>query len=855
MFPASAVLRALSRLVPAERRKAWLDEWRAEVAHAWAAERRGGGGASPALRVRLTIRAVAALRDALWIRRRAGGGTGGASGAFREALRFLRRRPGFALAVIATLALGTGSATAIFSVVDGLMLRPIPFHEPEQLVSLFGAGGRSLDEDAARRWSGRSEVFQDVRLHRGKAVVLTGAGEARSLRAEVVEPGFLELIGVRPLLGRTISSQDAIPGTHQVVLLGDEIWREAFGADPGVVGRTVLLNDEPHTVVGVLPPTLRRAPGGIVHLVLPFADAGEGNRSYALGRLRPGLTVQAAEARLAQTSRVLQEEQPRTDGWEISLRPLSRSLDEPTTRGFRALMGAVLLLLVIGCANAAGLLLLRGIGRRPELALRLALGGSRASLVRLVLAESLVLSAAAGVVGTALAWAGVRALVGLLESSALIRFSYTPVGVDGRVLAFAFGSTLVTAALFGALPALRAGATPATGAGRGSTPGRRDVRLRAAMQVGQLALAVVLLWGAGVLGRSFLSLSSVPVGYRPERLLHLELVPLEPLHGDRTATLERARALDRRLLALPGVDGVARMYGTNFRIGDTVRAGDRVLVPELLPFLNVDTAFFRVAGIEVLQGRAFRSGDEEADVVVVDRDLADALWPAGGAVGRTLAIGSDAPLTVLGVTGDMKIEGPRDPLGPYLLFHPSSAEALRSAQVWIRTTGKPAALAPAVRSLVRDLDPGQPIRRLETGAEALGATVVYARFLLAVVAAFSAVALLLSSVGVYGLVSFTVAQRTRELGVRKALGAQGHVLVGSVLRRGLLLGLAGVGLGLAASTALSRVLVSLVYGVGPLDPVALLAAAGVLLASCAAAAAVPARRAAAVDASEALRSE
>jgi putative ABC transport system permease protein len=448
-------------------------------------------------------------------------------------------------------------------------------------------------------------------------------------------------------------------------------------------------------------------------------------------------------------------------------------------------------------------------------------------------------------------------MVGLLPES-LIRFSYTTVGLDQRVLAFAFGLTACTGLAFGVLPALRAGGTAAARAGRNATTSRGDVRMRGLVQVAQLALAVVLLAGAGLFGRSFAALTSVPAGYDVDRILELRLVPLERLRGGPEASVALARELDERLRALPGVVGVSRAGGVGFRSGHTIELdnGDvREAGEQLLPHARVGTDYFRVMGISIVEGRAFRAEDAlpGSSSVVVNRELAAALWPGQSAVGRSFRIRSDDPVTVVGVSSDVKLEGPLDPLGPHMLFYPAGDDALRSATVMIRTTGDPRGLQSSVRALVRELDPDQPISSLRTARQAFGETIADPRFMLVIMIAFAAVAVALAAIGVYGLVSFTVAQRTREIGVRRALGADGRRVVTEVVGWGFLLGVAGVALGLFVTFLLARFISALLFGVSPLDPAALALAVTVLLTACASALVLPALRATRVAPSEALR--
>jgi predicted permease len=830
-----------------------MAEWRGEVEHAWVESRRHGRPGS-LTRLQLALRAVESVPDALWLRRRDRGGDGW-WWTVRDAFRSLRRRPGFALAVIVTLALGMGSATAIYTIMDGLMLRPIPFREPERLVSLTGNGGSPYhDAEAIDLWKQQIDLFEGVSAYTRRNSILTGAGEARRYAVTIAEPGFLDFLGIRPLLGRDFTAVEA-RSAEPVVLVSHEVWVDAFARDPLALGRQAELDGIPYTIIGVLPPTMRASPDGVVHLIVPLT--GPPVSAYVLARLQPGVTTEAAAARLSDLAATLGQERPREGGWQAGLRPVRRTLSPQRIRGFWTLGAAVLCLLLISCANAAGLLFLRGVARQPELALRVALGSSRAALIRKAFVESILLAAAAGVLGTAVAWLGVEALLTIMPSG-LVRFSYTPVGIDSRVLTFAFALTLASGLLFGVAPALRSASTTAARAGRSATASRRDVRTRSLIQVVQLALAVLLLAGAGLFGRSFYRLLAEPLGYDADHIAQLSLVSLERLRGDPERAAAEAVELDARLSALPGVRGVGRTGGSGFMFDYTIELEDGTSLAsgtDWLPEMSVDTAYFRVMGISILEGRGFQASDlgEGASNVVVDRDLAGKLWPGRSAVGRRFRIRDGAWLTVVGVSADVKLDGPHEPLGPLMLFHPASSRELRAGAVMIRTEADPATVLPSIRALVHELDPEQPISSLRTGREALGETIADPRFLLGIMFVFAGVAVTLSSIGVYGLVSFTVAQRTREIGVRMALGAGTERVVREVLGWGLLMGGLGAGLGIGAAALLSRTIAALLFQVSPVDPVALLAAAGALLAACTLALVLPARRAASVQPVEALR--
>ncbi|MCI0436247.1 MAG: ABC transporter permease, partial [Gemmatimonadetes bacterium] len=626
-----------------------------------------------------------------------------------------------------------------------------------------------------------------------------------------------------------------------------------------VIGRTIRFNDEPYTIIGVLPPTLRMVPDGLVSVVMPLTDPPPYDRLLAIARLQPGLPVEAAQARLDDVSAVLERERPREVGWGIAIRPVERFMNPRTRLGLTVLSGAVTFLLLIACANAAGLLFIRGVARQPELALRMALGGSRGALFRHVITENALLALLAGVLGALIAWWGARALVALAPPN-LIAFNYNTVEINARVLVFALLLTVLTGLLFGMLPAVRAARTNPARAGRSATATPSQVRARNMVQVVQLSLVVILLTGAGLLGRSFQQLMAVDPGFDAERLLLLSYFTPQTRRVQEGGVAAFNRELDERLRALPGVTGVSWSGGAGFRTDYTITLDDGTTMASgsgLLPHASVDTAYFRVMGIPILEGRAFTIEDVRTDAgsVILDRDFAGALFPGRSAVGRRFRIREEPWVTVVGVSGDIKLEGPDDPLGEHFMFYPIEAARIGAANVAIRTNSDPAVLAHSVRTAVWDIDPGQPIWKLLTGRQTIAEAVVQPRFVLIITMVFAAVALLLASVGVYGLISFTVAQRTREIGVRMALGARVQRVMGEIVGSGMRLALIGAVIGLAGAVALSRLITGLLFGVSPLDATALALATAVLLSCCVVALLGPARRAARIDPASSVRAE
>jgi predicted permease len=839
-------------------------EWESELRHTRSElGKEGTWGATAALRLRL--RAWDAVRDALWVRHRHGGSSG-IGRDLKHVGRMLRRQPGFAGMVVVTLALGIGATTAIFSAIDGLLLRPPPFAAPDRLVEVAGSvpGGYLLylDRETADVWRSQASVFAAAHTHTMRSLILTRPGEPTRLLAFLVQPGYLEMLGIRPVLGRTFRQDESVPGRDRVVLVSDEVWRGSFGKDAGVLGSTLYLNDEPYTVIGVLPPTLRRLPGGIPQLLIPLPnEATEATRSLFLtGRLRDDLPLAVAQARLDDVTARLESEQPRESGWGMRIAPLTRTVNENTRRGLHALGVAVTLLLLVACINAAGLLFVRGVAQRPEMTIRSALGGTRIALFRQSLAESLVLSIAAGVAGSMLAFWGVRMLTTLAPSS-LLRFSYNPVNIDSRVLAFALVLSIVTGVGFGVAPALRAaragGGLPGQ---RGGTADRGELRVRSIVQATQIALAVMLLTGAGLFGRSFLRLMAVDPGFSPEGLLIVSY-GLPSYRYDAAQRSAFQLAVDERLRALPGVNGITFStdippnVGLMFGRSPRAEGGEALASVEILPHSSVDTSYFRVMEIDIVQGRAFLATDlaEGTNAVIIDVDFARALWPDGRAAGRRLRLDPEGEwLTVVGVSEDVKLMGPDDAAYPYALFYPTSAERMSGATIAIRTAS-PTRLIDPVREAIRSLDPALPIAAIEPAEARFAQAIDQPRFVLVMMSVFAAVALVLAAIGIYGLVSFMVVRRTREIGIRKAIGARDRQILGGVLGRGLAIAAVGLAAGITGALVLTRYIGSLLFDVPSMDPVTLVGVSGLLMLSCVLALLLPARRAARVAAAEAMR--
>ncbi len=794
------------------------------------------------------------------------------------ALRGLRRAPGFAAAALLTLALGIGAAAAIFSVAYGVLLRPLPFPAPERLVDvsidLAGAGTAhgpfSAPEyvDLARE----SRAFAGVAASRGRDRTLGGAGRPERVRVANATASLFDVFGARAAVGRTYGAAEDGPGGEPVIVLSDALWRRRFGGDPAAVGRTVQLDGVTRTVVGVLPAAMRVGDAeAFIPLGLdPARLSGRGAHALRVtARLRPGTTLEQARADMAAFAARTAREHPdsyRSRGITATVRPLREAWYGDARPMMTALLGTVALLLLLAAVNVANLLLVRAEGRQREMGVRVAVGARRGRLVRQLLAESAVLAGLGALVGVPLAALGVRALLainpGVVPPGA-------EVAVDGAVLAAVVAVVAAAAVAAGLAPALHAGATDvraviATGHAGG---GRRGGRLRSTLVGAEVALAAAMLVGAGLVGRSFRKLLDVHPGFEASGALVMD-VALPPVRYDTAAKILGFydRAVER-MRALPGVRAAA--------VTVSLPLGERLIqwslepegrlpgAPELrAPFLATGTTdALRALGIAVVRGRGFEPADGErsAPVTVVSETLAREYWPGEDAVGKRVRLsGEDTPITVVGVARDVRPEALSEPPKPtyYLLntqFAAITGIADAGATFVLRTAGDPAALTNAARAVVRALDPELAVDEVQTLESVVRESVARPRFTAAVLGAFGLSALVLAVVGVYGVLSYTLTRRRRELAVRLAIGARPGEVRRLVLQSGLRLAAAGVALGLVGAAAGGRVLAALLYEVSPTDPATLAAVAAVLLGAAAAASWLPARHATRVSPAEVLR--
>jgi predicted permease len=887
--PGFGLIATAARLVPEDRRALWRSEWEAEAAYAW--QRLGVGGQSSALaRTKLRLRVVTCVIDALMERREAMRMTG-LGNDLRFALRSLFRKPGFTGVAVLTLALGIGATTAVFTLLDGVLLRPLPFEESDRLLSLQHLGRDGQDElpisaGLYRIYRDHARTLGPVAMQGPTVVNLIVDGEPERLEGQSVTPSYFTTLGVRAALGRTFRDEEGQPGGTPVMVLSDGLWRTRFGGDASIVGRTVDINGVMREVVGVMPPRFGY-PDQEARFWLPMviddANAPVGAFFAAgMARMEPGQSVESVRTELESMLARLPELAPGDDGAEflrmVNIRtriaPLKDSLVGELRSTLWILFATVGIVLLIACANVANLLLVRAEGRQRELALRVALGAGRMHVLRSFMGESLALAVAGGALGVAVAAAGLGLAVRMIPTD-LPRMA--EVGIDARVLGFTAVVVLGCALFFGLFPLLRYGAKDLAGqlhggSARGATAGPASHRLRNALVVSQVALALVLLIGSGLMLRSFIALRGVDPGFDPDRALTARVtVPVAEIQ-DWQATKSFFLQLQERLEAKPGVTAVGLVTAIPLGGGSGAYTGievqDHPREPAELPvfarWVFAGPGYFEAMGIRVIEGRGFESGDggDAFRAAVVGRAFAETWWPNASPIGRRIRLGAEDErwYEIVGVVNDVR-QSELEEVSQEMVYFPLVTEAggeanmARALDVVVRTTGDPLALVPVLRAEIRTLNPRIPVANPRTVSELFEGATARTSFTMAMLGAASGIALLLGLVGIYGVISYVVSQRTREFGVRMALGASAATVRTMVVRQGLMLSGAGVGLGLLASLLLSRVMSSLLYGVSATDPPTYLAVATALIGVALLASLIPAVRAAGVDPSRALRAE
>jgi predicted permease len=783
----------------------------------------------------------------------------------RVAGRALRQRPGFAATALLTLALGIGANTAVFSVVHGIVLGPLPYTAPDRLVGLwpghFFSNAEMLFLQERSRSLERVELFSP-----GWSMALTGEGEPAQLVGARTSTGLFDALGARPIVGRTFTADDSHPGSSNVVMLSHELWRTRFGSDPGIVGRRVTIDGAPQTIVGIMPATFRFHRNDVdvwAPLVIdPTAWFHRGGTAIGVGRLAPGATPAAALAELRTFIGPMREAFQYTAdyGQDADVVPLQTMLVGDVRRTLLVLFGAVGFIVLIAAANVGNLLLVRAAERRREVAVRVALGASRGRIVRQFLVESLLLSALGGAMGLAVGWLGVGALRRILPPN-------TPrlaeVGVDVTVLAVCAAVALVTGILFGFGPALLAARTEPQGALRsraGPGSGRAGDRLRGSLVAAEIGLAFVLVVGAGLMLRTLWNLSRVDPGFRADNVLTFSLQ--KP--GGAAARHRYYLDVTDRVRRIPGIRHVGAIHHlplSGFSWYTDVEIEGRVVDPGISPpragWRLILGDYFQAMSIPLLAGRSFDTSDDTTSmpVAIVSQSFAARLWPGADALGKRFTAGNATlrrPVTIVGIVGDVR----HDALAgaPVIeLYRPMTQQLAGAMQFTIRTTGDPLATASTVRDVVRSVDPNVPIANMRSLDAVVAQSVAGPRVVMSLLLCFAFVGVALGAVGVFGVVAFAVSQRTHEIGLRIALGAGTPSIARMVVWSGARYAMIGLAAGLIAALALSRVMAGLVFGVGTTDPITYIALGALVLGIVVVASLIPARRAARVEPMTVLR--
>jgi predicted permease len=799
----------------------------------------------------------------------------------RYALRMFHRSPAFALTAVFTIALGVGANTAIFTAVDRVLVRPLPFRDPDRLVRLwedashYGYSANNPSPPNYLDWKAQSKVFEDMAAYRGTSLSLTGAGLPERLDGAAFTANLFSLLGVRPMLGRTFLPEEDRPDSRLTVVLSHSLWHRRFAGDVNVIGRTIDLDGAPFTVIGVMPPTFHFPMAAAEYWVaqrLNSQDLAQRNNHYleVIARLRPGVTMEQAQSEMRVIASRLEQAYPATNRYiGVTIRTLREEVSARSRLSLLVLLAAAGCILLIGCSNLANLLLARASSRRKELSVRTMLGAGRERLIRQILTESILLSAAGGLAGLLLAIWTAPLLQHLIPDSLPLDRSLT---VDWRVLGFGFALSLAAGVLFAILPALHITRESSLAAGtrEGSREGVGGHKgaFRNVLVVGEIAVSAVLLVCAGLLVQTLLRIESVDPGFRPEGVLTLRTslpMPkydrLPPRHRFYQHVLSRVRAL-------PGVQGAGyvsflplTMRGGIFPIWVEGQPRDTTRFSMDAMYRIATPGYFSAMGIPLLSGRDFGEQDSLTQIrtAIVSANFARKFWPNQNPLGRRFEVAEEMR-TVVGVAGDVKGRGLERDSEPQV-YTPYSQidqgyEWFQPKDLALRTTLDPASLIPAVRRIIWSADPDQPISDVQTLPELLETeTTAPRRLQLRLLGVFTGLALLLAAIGIYGLLSFLVSQRTSEIGVRLALGARAGGILGMFMRQGLTLAGIGLILGLAGAYLAGRGMERLLFGVKPSDPLAYAAAAILCLVTTLFACYLPARRASRIDPMVTVRSE
>jgi len=809
------------------------------------------------------------------------------------AVRQIRRSPGFAVAAVTLLALGIGSVTTVFSLIDTILLKPLPYPEPSRLVIPWNVPPPGVDVGgfAYTPWSPvhfhaiehETKAFQSIGAFEPGDFNLTEAGDPAMLQGALVSSGFFPALGVQPAVGRFFTQEEDTPGHEREVILSDGIWRSRFHADRSIVNRTIRLNGIPYTVVGVMPrgfsfPRASEMPGDFdfppqtelwVPIALPAVTPRFTPSELAfIARLQPGVSLEQSQDFMKQYAATIDRLHPEMKGWSASqVLPLQRQVAGDREKPLLLILAAAGVVLLIVCFNVAGLLLTRSLGRQREFTLRAALGAGRERMLRQLLTENLMLAVAGGFFGMVVALAGIS-LVKDCGPANLPRLQET--GPDLRIFAFASGVTLLTGLLFGLAPALGAARVNLVESlkdgGQKSGSGSSRPRLRRALVISQTALALVLVIAAGLLGRTFDRLLAADSGFRPAHLLTFEISLPTTSYPDRDRIARFYQRTLPLLRAVPGVESAA--VGEDVPMGGATESGVAIIVgrqplkDHRYPIVNytvVSPEYFATLGTRFLSGRDFLDSDvlDAPPAAIINRSFARKYWPGQDPVGERLLIPSQKiPATIVGVVADVRHLSPREQPAPEM-FEPYTQNVWPSLTLMhmVLRTRAGVDVLPGARAAIRSVDPAVPITHVATLAALTSDAVAQERFSMLLLGFIGSLALLLAAVGIYGVISYSVGQQTREIGIRMALGAPRRQVFGTIIRRSLSLALLGIGAGVIAALCVGRAFSSYLYGVTASDPLTFLAVAMVLAITALLAGYLPARRAASVDPMQALRSE
>jgi predicted permease len=817
----------------------------------------------------------------------------------KQAFRVLRKSPGFTLTAVAALALGIGANTAIFSVVDSVLLKPLPYPNPDRLVNVFrtfkSGQGTSTSIPKFNMWRQENQAFEAMTAYDfgGPGMNMAGGDIPEQVKAIHTTHEFFRVFGVAAQIGRTYTADEDRPGAPKVVVISDGLWKRRFGAEPGILGRNIILSGEPYTVVGVLSRSFHPDPPSDVWIPLqPDPNSpNQGHFLFTAGRLNPGVTIEQAKAQLKVVGARFRAQYPdwmdKDEGIGV------RTLQEATSGDMRTplliLVGAVAFVLLIACANVANLLLARATGRQREIAIRSAIGAGRARIVRQLLTESVALAVCGGVIGLLLGSVGVRLLLAVSPGNVprveqLAEGSAFASALDWRIAVFTFAVALLTGVLFGLVPAIQVSrtdlnATLKEASGRSGTSLRHN-RMRGLLVAGETAMALVLLVGAGLLIRTFLGLKNVSAGIDTHNILTMQLSLAGEKYSKPGAMDNFLRQVNERLESIPSVQGATMCISLPFAnigadlpfsvVGRAIPSGEKFHGDEY--WRNIDPHYFDVFKIKLLKGRVFdlRDNRNAPRVVVINELFAKKYFPNQDPIGQQILIGKglgpefeDPPRQIVGIVTSVREASLDQDFKPVMYVPnqqaPDGMTKLATSilpMTWaVRTAGDPFAIKDAVRREIQSVDGQMPVANFKSMDDLVAVSTARQTFNMLLLAIFAGIALLLAAIGLYGLMAYSVEQRKQEIGIRLALGAAHTDVTSMVVRQGMVLAGAGVGAGLAAAFGLTQLLRTLLYGVKPYDPVTFIGVAVTLIVVALLASYIPARRAMRIDPVIALRYE